>query len=110
MSFREAAMFSTMLIFAAALLSQPAAQTPPVGAAGQAPVQSEPQAAPERPQRAGRICERRAVTGRRLEQRVCYTPEQHAAMVEAKRREAEEIVGQANTQINSEIRGIIDPN
>jgi hypothetical protein len=60
------------------------------------------QAAPERPRR---ICESRAPTGRRLEQRICYTPEQYAAMIEAKRKEAEEIQARGNIQNDAKAAG-----
>ena len=64
-----------------------------------APAAAQPsptaQAAPQRPRR---ICETRAPTGRRLQQRICYTPEQYDAMVAAKRKEAEEITAGGNIQ------------
>jgi len=62
------------------------------------------------PNRAGRICERRAPTGSRLDRRICYTPEQYAALFEAKRKEAEEIQGRGNIQNDRGIVGISDPN
>lgn len=97
-------MFSTPLIFAAALVFQASAQTPPVatppspqvGAAEQQPT----------PTRARRVCERRALTGRRLEQTICYTPEQYAALVLAKRKELEEIQSRNNVQYDRTIVGI----
>ena len=96
-------MFSTPIIFAAALAFQASAQTPPVvtapspqaGAAEQPP-----------PTRARRVCERRALTGRRLEQTICYTPEQYAALVQAKRKELEEIQSRNNVQYDRTIVGI----
>jgi len=62
-----------------------------------------PAAAPQRPRR---ICESRAPTGSRLERRICYTPEQYAALMAAKRKEAEELANGANIQHDSAIPGI----
>lgn len=88
-----------MIVLATTLGMQ---QTPPPS--GPTTVQPAPttQAAPERPRR---ICESRAPTGRRLEQRVCYTPEQYTAMVEAKRREAEELQARGNIQNDAKAAG-----
>lgn len=102
-------MFSAPFIVAAALAVQASAQTPPPA---NIPAATPPTAAAQQPEpvRARRICETRAPTGRRLEQRICYTPEQHAALVEAKRREAEEIVGARSIQNDRGIVGIPFPN
>lgn len=100
-------MLSTPFIFAATLAFQASAQTPPVAATP--PPQTgatQQQPAP----RARRICEQRAPTGRRLEQRICYTPEQYAALVEAKRKEARELQGGNNVQNDRGIVGIPNPN
>lgn len=59
------------------------------------PAAVSPQGRQQRPQL---VCETRALTGRRLERRICYTPEQLAALKEAKRKEAEEIVGRGLIQ------------
>lgn len=92
-------MILNVAFFAAALMAQdqPAASAP--ATAQPAPAT---QAAPQRPRR---ICESRAPTGRRLEQRVCYTPEQYAAIAEAKRREAEEMVGRGIIQDDRRAEG-----
>lgn len=96
-------MLSIPLIFAAALAFQASAQTPPVTTptAPQASASEQPA-----PTRARRVCERRALTGRRLEQTICYTPEQYAALVEAKRKELEEIQSRNNVQYDRTIVGI----
>lgn len=80
----------------------PAATTPaipsvvsPQATAELTPTNLTPQATPQRPRL---ICETRALTGRRLESRICYTPEQLAALKEAKRKEAEEIVARGIIQ------------
>ncbi|TFW11158.1 hypothetical protein EGY25_15960 [Brevundimonas intermedia] len=80
-----------------------AMQQAPAPSAPTSPQAAPPtQAAPQRPRR---ICESRAPTGRRLEQRVCYTPEQYAAMVEAKRKEAEELQAGGNIQNDAKAAG-----
>lgn len=97
-------MFATPLIFSAMLATQAAAQTPPTTPAPTAQVAATaPQTAQPRPRR---ICESRAPTGRRLEQRICYTPEQYTALTEAKRRELEEIQTRNNVQYDRTIVGI----
>ena len=101
-------MFATPLIFSAMLAMQAAAQTPPTTPAPTAQVAAQvaataPQTAQPRPRR---ICESRAPTGRRLEQRICYTPEQYTALTEAKRRELEEIQSRNNVQYDRTIVGI----
>ncbi|WP_428153093.1 hypothetical protein [Brevundimonas sp.] len=101
-------MLSTPLIFASALAFQASAQTPPVTTAP-SPQTGATQQQPA-PPRARRICEQRAPTGRRLEQRICYTPEQYAALVEAKRKEAQELQGGNNVQNDRGIVGIPNPN
>lgn len=97
-------MFSTSMAFAAALTLQTAVQTPP------ATTEPSPQVAAEdrtaTPPRARRVCERRALTGRRLEQTICYTPEQYAALVEAKRKELREIQSRDAVQYDRSIVGI----
>ncbi|WP_291537459.1 hypothetical protein [Brevundimonas sp.] len=94
-------MILTVLFIAGALAFQdrPATSAPAAVAA-----QPEPpaQTAPQRPRR---ICETRALTGRRLEQRICYTPEQYAEMVAIKRREAEEMVARGINQDDARAAG-----
>lgn len=100
-------------IIASAFALQVAAQTPAApGVEASAPVSPQSAGALQRaePQRPRRICETRAPTGRRLQQRICYTPEEHAALIEAKRREAEEIVGSRSIQNDRGIVGIPVPN
>ncbi|WP_426018943.1 hypothetical protein [Brevundimonas sp. DWR2-3-1b1] len=46
------------------------------------------------------------MTGRRLEQTICYTPEQYAALVQAKRKELEDIQSRNNVQYDRGIVGI----
>lgn len=97
-------MFATPFIFSTMLAMQATAQTPPTTPAPTAQVAATPpQAAQPRPRR---ICESRAPTGRRLEQRICYTPEQYTALTEAKRRELEEIQSRNNVQYDRTIVGI----
>ncbi|WP_313445336.1 hypothetical protein [Brevundimonas sp.] len=97
-------MFATSLAFASTLALQALAQTPPATTAPSPQVAAEDQAAP--PPRARRVCERRALTGRRLEQTICYTPEQYAALVEAKRKEIREIQSRDAVQYDRSIVGI----
>ena len=96
-------MFSTPLIFVAALAFQASAQTPPVTTPPSPQAGAAEQPAPAR---ARRVCERRALTGRRLEQTICYTPEQYAALVQAKRKELEDIQSRNNVQYDRTIVGI----
>lgn len=96
-------MFATSLAFASALALQASAQSPPAATAP-SPQVAEDQAAPI--PRARRVCERRALTGRRLEQTICYTPEQYAALVEAKRKELREIQSRDAVQYDRSIVGI----
>ena len=84
-------MILNVAFFAAALMAQ---DQPTASAPATAQPAPTAQAAPQRPRR---ICETRAPTGRRLQQRICYTPEQHAALVAAKRKEAEDVVAGGNT-------------
>ena len=80
-----------MLFLAGSLIGQdqPAPRAPVA-----TPSAPTPQPAPQRQRQ---ICETRALTGRRLEQRICYTPEQHARLVAAKRREADEVLAGGST-------------
>lgn len=96
-------MFSTPIIFAVALALQASGQTPPVTTPPPPQAGAAEQPAPAR---ARRICERRALTGRRLEQTICYTPEQYAALVQAKRKELEDIQSRNNVQYDRTIVGI----
>jgi|GEM_PF-1794444 len=74
-----------------------------------APAQPTSSAAPQAPQttsaRLQRICEQRAPTGRRLEQRVCYSPERYAEIMAAKRKEAEELTTGGNVQNDTRANG-----
>jgi hypothetical protein len=88
-----------MIILSGMLATQ---QAPAPSALASPQVAPPAQTAPQQPQR---ICETRALTGRRLEQRICYTPEQYAAMVEAKRREAEELVARGHIQNDAKAAG-----
>ncbi|WP_156363194.1 hypothetical protein [Brevundimonas sp. Leaf168] len=97
-------MFATSLAFVSALALQASAQTPPATTAPSPQVAAADQAAAA--PRARRVCERRALTGRRLEQTICYTPEQYAALVEAKRKELREIQSRDAVQYDRSIVGI----
>ncbi len=98
-------MLAAIMMFSGLLGFQDAA---PVGSAPtpatiQAPAAaSAPQAPAARPRR---ICEQRALTGRRIEQRVCYTPEQYAEMVAIHRKQAEEIVSRGIIQDDRRAEG-----
>ena len=93
MTFTDTIRYPTAALLAALMLAPPAQAA---GAAEQQPA----------PTRARRVCERRALTGRRLEQTICYTPEQYAELVQAKRKELEEIQGRNNVQYDRTIVGI----
>lgn len=100
-------MFLTAIAMIGALTFQdtpPPAPLAPSTSAGQENADASPPSttAAQRPRR---VCERRAPTGRRLEQRVCYTEEEMAAMISAKRREAEEMVARTNIQNDRTVLG-----
>lgn len=61
------------------------------------PAAPSEQAAPERTARGSEVvCENRALTGQRLQRRICQTRDQWQAQATEKRKEGEEIVGRAN--------------
>lgn len=91
--------FGMIILTGMLTMQQAPAPSAPAAVAQTAPA---PDTAPRRPPR---ICENRAPTGRRLEQRICYTPEQYAAMVAAKRKEAEEITASGNIQNDATANG-----
>ncbi|MEA3473962.1 MAG: hypothetical protein ACJAVC_000978 [Brevundimonas sp.] len=97
-------MFPVSLLFAATLAAQASGQTSPAGEV--ATPQTGPVAQTTAQERPRRVCERRALTGRRLEQTICYTPEQYAALVEAKRKELREIQSRDAVQYDRSIVGI----
>lgn len=88
-------MLITTLV-AIASIAQAGAEQPrdPQPAQPTAPAQ---QAAPA-PTSRGRevVCESRALTGQRLQRRICQTRDQWQAQATEKRKEGEEIVGRAN--------------
>nr|WP_314437177.1 hypothetical protein [uncultured Brevundimonas sp.] len=100
-------MFVSLVIVSSLLVSQEAAASTSSASSPSQPAVSaqtaispatrtpSPTAAPQRRQM---VCETRALTGRRIERRVCYTPEQYAEMIEVKRKQAEEIVASGHVQ------------
>ncbi|WP_292230067.1 hypothetical protein [Brevundimonas sp.] len=107
-------MFVTLIIASALFTAQqtsasaaPTTQSPPSTVLPQTttdlPAQSSaPAAAPQRRQM---VCENRALTGRRLERRICYTPEQYAEMIAVKRKQAEEMVAGTHVQDDRAVLG-----
>lgn len=100
-------MFISLVIVSAFLAAQdaptatnPLGQVTPPLTSPQATADITPpnRAAAPTPERKQMVCENRALTGRRLQQRICYTPEQYAEMIAIKRKQAEEMVAGSHVQ------------